>query len=449
MAKDQTNDGWRHFEAWCVRRGQHPVPPDWTTLVYFIRDEQDRGTKPRELARLLAAVGRGYRNSGLEDLTGHPKVLGELTGAQVAPAEPTKAPVPASEPGVPRTDEASHELVPSFARELPPVLAGHDTAEMRARVGSFYGGVAEMFERWVGRCGGKNTQRAYRHDVLDFVAFLELRWPEDTQELLRVTVHDVQRWRDGLIAAKRAPKTILRRICSLSSFYKYLAGAAAELRLPVNLPNPAHSQFIARESADALVETPALSLSQARQLQEMPKGEDLLVWRDRAILDFYLYTGSRIATGCKLVVTDFHDVEDDPTIRLRTKGNKNKTMGLHWRAADSLRRYLEVSGVKEGPLFRARSSSRSKALSEHPISVPSMYRILQSYLSRLPKAMDGGECRYHPHVLRATTATLLLEKGEDIRKVQELLGHAHVTTTQVYDKRRIATKQSASHDVPI
>lgn len=83
------------------------------------------------------------------------------------------------------------------------------------------------------------------------------------------------------------------------------------------------------------------------------------------------------------------------------------------------------------------------------VSTSSMYRTLLGYLSQLPRAMDGGECRYHPHVLRATTATLLLEKGEDIRKVQDLLGHRNVTTTQVYDKRRIATKESASHGVPI
>lgn len=340
------------------------------------------------------------------------------------------------------------ELVTSV-REFPPVLAGHDSPAVRQRVAEFYGGVAEMFERWVERQANFNTRRAYRRDVLDFIGFLGVRWPEDAAGFLLASVGDVQRWRDGLVAAKRAPKTVLRRVCSLSSFYKFLAGSAAELRLPVNLPNPAHSQFIARSSADPLVETPALTLSQARQLQEMPKGDDVLAARDRAILDFYLYTGARIATGCRLTVTDFHDVESDPTIRLRMKGDKTKTMGLHWRAADSIRRYLAAAGAASGPLFRARANSRNLALSDKGVSVPSMYRILQRYLSRLPKAMDGGECRYHPHVLRATTATLLLEKGEDIRKVQELLGHAHITTTQVYDKRRIATKQSASHDVPI
>ncbi len=66
---------------------------------------------------------------------------------------------------------------------------------------------------------------------------------------------------------------------------------------------------------------------------------------------------------------------------------------------------------------------------------------------------DNGDivkrCIYTPHSLRATTATLLLDAGEDIRAVQELLGNRHVTTTQIYDKRRRATAEGASHKVPI
>ncbi len=83
-----------------------------------------------------------------------------------------------------------------------------------------------------------------------------------------------------------------------------------------------------------------------------------------------------------------------------------------------------------------------------------MYRVILGYLERLPGAMkevtgkDGKpvkRCIYTPHSLRATTATLLLDGSTDIRKVQDLLGHRHVTTTQIYDKRRRGTSDSASH----
>ena len=65
------------------------------------------------------------------------------------------------------------------------------------------------------------------------------------------------------------------------------------------------------------------------------------------------------------------------------------------------------------------------------------------------RSLLQSRCIVSTHSLRATTATLLLDADVDIRKVQELLGHRHVTTTQIYDKRRRTTKESASHDVPI
>jgi site-specific recombinase XerD len=101
--------------------------------------------------------------------------------------------------------------------------------------------------------------------------------------------------------------------------------------------------------------------------------------------------------------------------------------------------------------------SREK-LSDRPMDSATMYRVIQGYLRRLPRAMkkkrleDRSEvehCVYTPHSLRATTAPLLLDAGVDIKKAQYLFGHRHITTTQIYDKRRIAASQGASHDVPI
>jgi site-specific recombinase XerD len=294
--------------------------------------------------------------------------------------------------------------------------------------------------------------------VVSFVGFMGIAWPEAATELLKVTIADVLDFRGHLLDLGMAPKTVLRRVSSLSSFYKYLAAAAAETRLPIVVPNPAHAQFVPRGSADARDETKALTATRARQLMGMPTGDDLVDCRDRAILKVYLYTGIRLTTGCRLKVSDFHQ-DGEAMLKLHEKGDKRRTIGLHFNAAQAITEYIEKAGITSGPLFRAQAAPRSREkLSNRPMDSATMYRLIQGYLRRLPGAMkkkqieDGSEveyCVYTPHSLRATTATLLLDAGVDIKKVQDLLGHRHITTTQIYDKRRIAASESASHDVPI
>ena len=322
------------------------------------------------------------------------------------------------------------------------------------KVERFYFSVAAIFESWVKRRQSRHTRRAYREDVMTFIHFVGIAWPQDCASLLTASIIDVQAFRDMLLAANAAPKTINRRISSLSSFYKYLGGAAAELRLPITVPNPAHAQFIARESTDARDETKALSLVRARQLMNLPSGESILDYRDRAILKLYIYSGIRLATGCRLKVEDYHLDEGEATLRLQEKGNKQRTIGLNPVAAQAIEEYIHRAGLSSGPLFRPRRAPGSEELADRAMGEVTMYRVMLAYLMRLPNAMkefigkDGKprlRCIYTPHSLRATNATLLLDGNIDIRKVQELLGHRHVTTTQIYDKRRRGTSDSASH----
>jgi len=193
----------------------------------------------------------------------------------------------------------------------------------------------------------------------------------------------------------------------------------------------------------------ALSVTRARQLMGMLTGDSLVDCRDRAILKFYLYSGARISTGCRLRISDFHQDGEESTVRLHEKGDHRRTIGLHYAAAQAIREYLEKANIEKGPLFRARRGSRSEFLSERPMDPATMYLTIQAYMEKLPGAVKDGRCIYTPHSLRATTATLLLDAGVDITKVQELLGHRHITTTQIYDKRRRTTSERASHDVPI
>ena len=199
-----------------------------------------------------------------------------------------------------------------------------------------------------------------------FVRFIGITWPEQCASLLTVSIVDVQAFREAMLAENAAPKTLNRRISSLSSFYKYLHGAAAELRLPITVPNPAHAQFIARESTDAREETKALSVIRARQLMNMPSGESVFDYRDRAILKLYIYSGIRLSTGCRLKVEDFHMDEGEATIRIHEKGDKRRTIGLNpvagagHRGIYPARRAHLRSPLPPPPCSRLRKACRSR-----------------------------------------------------------------------------------------
>ncbi|MBI3798337.1 MAG: hypothetical protein HY268_15405 [Deltaproteobacteria bacterium] len=111
-----------------------------------------------------------------------------------------------------------------------------------------------------------HTRRTYRAAVMRFVEFVGIRWPAEGWKLLQVGVPEVQAWRDLMIAEEIAPKTRNLRVCSLNNLYTFMRETAAELRLPITVPNPAHRMFLRRENADPVDETEALSVAQARQL---------------------------------------------------------------------------------------------------------------------------------------------------------------------------------------
>jgi integrase len=119
---------------------------------------------------------------------------------------------------------------------------------------------------------------------------------------------------------------------------------------------------------------------------------------------------------------------------------------------------VEITGIESGPLFRPRLAPRSEALGDRAITERTMNRLLMGCLERLPGAVHdmelpgGAKVRrglYSPHSLRATAATLLLDSGVPIGAVQDLLDHKHITTTQIYDKRRRAVRDSASRKMPL
>jgi len=214
---------------------------------------------------------------------------------------------------------------------LPPILHGQATRLVEAQVRKFVFSVAAVYESWLARRSSPHTRRSYDQDAMNLVrVFLQWSWPDDASKLLQVSVQTVQAYRDWLVA-KDALKTINRRISSLSGFYKFLAASAAELRLPIIVPNPVHSQFIPRAPSDPVDETKALTASRARQLIALPSG-----------------AGS--------------------TARLREKGDRRRTIGLHVAASQAIQEYIAKAELTSGPLFRAQRNSRSEKLGDKGLS---------------------------------------------------------------------------------
>jgi site-specific recombinase XerD len=164
----------------------------------------------------------------------------------------------------------------------------------------------------------------------------------------------------------------------------------------------------------------------------LPSGDEVLDFRDRAILKTYLYTGIRLATACRLRVKDFHQDGEQATLTINEKGNKRRTIGIHFAAAKALTEYLGKAGLEAGAIFRTRRAVHSAELGDKPMSEASMYRVIASYVARLPSAARKVCGSIVPIPSAPPPLPCCSTAGVDICKVQELLGHRHVTTTQIY-----------------
>src|SRR2546430_354189 len=105
----------------------------------------------------------------------------------------------------------STEITLSDGRKLPPLIIGAATPTTKRRVEQFYSSVAEIFESWTARQKSIHTQDAYRRDVLSFIRFLGIKWPQRSFMFLTASIKDAQAFRDLMLEENFAPKTVNRR----------------------------------------------------------------------------------------------------------------------------------------------------------------------------------------------------------------------------------------------
>jgi integrase/recombinase XerC len=225
--------------------------------------------------------------------------------------------------------------------------------------------------------------------------------------------------------------TIRLRFAALRSLYKYLVlrrGLAKSPVAEVQMPKPERGLPV------------VLSVKQMGELLDMPlkseaptKGPPWLKYRDAAILELFYSSGLRISELLGLDVRDIDFI--DELVKVRGKGRKERIVPVGGAAMRAIRKYREEAAVSNGPLFR---SVRGTRITQQAVDL-----MLKKYLK-----LSGIPFGVSPHKLRHSFATHMLDAGADLRSVQELLGHASLSTTQIYThvtKERLKTAYDDAH----
>ncbi len=302
--------------------------------------------------------------------------------------------------------------------------------------------IGPLAGRWLERLrteGGRSirTIDAYRAELAVLRAFADGRSPES------ITEHDIRGWVARSALAGLGARSIARRLSAWRGFFDWLrrerlvganpvAGVRAP-RAPRRLPK-------------------ALAPDQAVALVDFDPDDDFVSLRDKAMFELMYSSGLRLAELCGLdaraVGADGERAHswlalDEGEVVVRGKGGRTRSVPVGRAAQEALRRWLEA----RERFLATKPAADARALFLGVRGGRISPRTVQQNLARLAMAR-GIPSRVHPHVLRHSFATHLLQSSGDLRAVQELLGHADISTTQVYtalDFQRLAAVYDAAH----
>ena len=266
------------------------------------------------------------------------------------------------------------------------------------------------FERGLAR----NTLSAYRTDLLQYGRFLAGRRLSATDATTSDVSDFLAELATGNGGAPCSAATIHRKAACLRSFYRHLR------RQDLLTADPTASLSAPRRGRKL---PQVLTYSEVKRLLEQPRGTEPTALRDRALLEVMYGCGLRASETIGLEATDI-DMRRG-FVRAHGKGSKDRIVPLGSQAASALRRYLR-SGRPD--LIGARIEKKLFVnFRGGPLTRQGLYKIIRRHASAA-----GLEGKMSPHTLRHTFATHLLTGGCDLRSVQEMLGHADISTTQMY-----------------
>ncbi len=254
-----------------------------------------------------------------------------------------------------------------------------------------------------------NTLESYARDLGKFLVHLgrdKIDWERAREADLVKFIHAESR-------AGLSPRSLARLISAIKAFYRWAVLERRVERSPaMQLTSPKPWQNLPH----------FLTIKEVRALLDLPDLSDTLGLRDKAMLEVMYASGLRVS---ELIGLRINDVRlRDGFLLCRGKGGKERLVPLGKSAVEAVRRYLDEArqSLFKKPtedLFLSRLGTR--------FTRQGYWKTLKGYARRA-----GLEAKIHPHVLRHTFATHLLERGADLRSVQLMLGHSQITTTQIY-----------------
>ena len=263
------------------------------------------------------------------------------------------------------------------------------------------------------RALSRNTISAYNSDIEDFISWLENNDINSFETIRRNCIHD---YLAELKDSGLETSTLARRLVAIKMFFRFMF---QEKIISKDITNVMDSPKLWQLLPDFLSSTEVDALINA-----FPRtGKDPLVFRNRTILEIMYACGLRVSETASLTLGSVKF--DDETIRVRGKGNKERLVPIGKTALRVLDRYLTeirpqlVKNQMEATLFLSRNGKK--------LDREWIWKIVKE-----ATVLAGINKNIHPHTLRHSFASHLLENGADLRVIQEMLGHADISTTQIY-----------------
>jgi integrase/recombinase XerD len=257
-----------------------------------------------------------------------------------------------------------------------------------------------------------NTREAYAHDLQAFTAFLARRGRQSLSEVTRTDIldHLLDQKKSGL-----ATPSLARHLVAIKVFFRYLCN---EGMLPSNPTDAMESPRLWK------ILPPTLTVEEVDALLRAPDTKTPRGRRDKAILETFYATGLRVSELSALTVDDLQ--ADAGFVRCVGKGDKERVVPIGRRALAAIAAWMRGG---RGEYSRRNPSCRAIFLSRLglPLDRTVIWRYIRAY------AREAGISKpIHPHTLRHSFATHLLANGASLRTIQEMLGHADISTTQIY-----------------